>query len=248
MPVAVLASRAVIPLVLAAAGVAALTLAGLVIRQYGPAYRIARTLRAAPEVSLADVEAAARTRRTMYVRAHGRIASDEEFPDDQDRPLVYRRQRLQVSTPAGWRSLDDRRLAVPFGIASRGVYAGVDLDALAEGVVVLPRESRGTAGEVADRVPAGTPPEREVRLRIEQVSAVEHAYVAGVPALDGDGRPMLTAGAGRPLIVCTVGIDEAMRLLGGADRRRAAVAIGLLAAGAVLLLAAVGGAAAGVAG
>jgi hypothetical protein len=194
------------------------------------------------------VEVAARTGRTAYVRAHGRIASDEEFPDDQERPLVYRRQRLQISAPPGWRSLEDQRLAVPFGIASRGVYAGVDLAALDEGLVVLPRESRGTAGEVADRMPPGTPPGREVRLRVEQVSAVEHAYVAGVPVLDADGRPMLTAGAGRPLIVCTVAIDDAMRLLGGADRRRAAVAIGLLVTGAVLLLAAAGGALVGVAG
>lgn len=224
-----------IALFLAAAGVLALALGFAVLRGFGPGYRVARILRAAHEMPLAEAEAAARTGDARYVRVHGRISSDEEFPDENDRPLVYRRRRIQVREPSGWESIEDRRTAVPFGVASQGAFVGVDVDVLDEGLVVLPRESEGTAADVPDVVPPGTPPDRPVRLRIEQVSAVEHAYVAGTPTVAADGRAMLTAGAGRPLIVSTLEIAEAMRVLGGADRQRALTVVTLLASGAVLL-------------
>jgi len=228
----------VIAAVLAASGIVALVLGALVLRGFGRGYRIGRTLRAAPEATLAEVEEAARAGRRTYLRAHGRVSSDDDFPDEHDRPLVYRRRRVQLAAGADWESIEDRREAVPFGIAARGVAIGVDMDALDDGLVVLPRESRGTAGEVPQVAPAGTPPERPMRLLVEQVSAVEHAYVAGVPALDSSGRPMLTAGAGRPLIVCTLELPEAMRVLGEGNRARAAGAAALLAAGCLLLVAA----------
>lgn len=224
-----------IALFLAAAGVLVLALGFAALRGFGPGYRVARILRAAPEVTLPEAEAAARAGDVRYVRAHGRISSDEEFPDENDRPLVYRRRRIQVRGAAGWESIEDRRTAVPFGLADRGTYVGVDVDVLGEGLVVLPRESEGTAADVPGVVPPGTLPDRPVRLRIEQVSAVEHAYVAGTPIVGADGRTMLTAGAGRPLILSTLEIPEAMRVLGGADRGRAAMVVTLLASGAVLL-------------
>ncbi len=231
----VLASPDVIVLVLAACGALSLVLGAFVMRGFGSGYRVGRILRAAPEVTLEEAAEAAREGRRAYVRVHGRISSEEEFPDEHDRPLVYRRRRVQLGTRSGWEAIEDRRLAVPFGVAGRGARIGVDLASLDEGLVVMPRESRGVASEVPDQVPPGTPPDRPVRLLIEQVSAVEHAYVAGVPALDTDGRPVLTAGAGRPLVVCTLDLPDAMRVLGGADRKRAARAAILLGAGCLLL-------------
>jgi hypothetical protein len=231
----VLASPDVIVLALAACGALSLVLGALVMRGFGSGYRVGRILRAAPEVTLEEAAEAAREGRRAYVRVHGRISSDEEFPDEHDRPLVYRRRRVQLGARSGWEAIEDRRLAVPFGVAGRGARIGVDLAALDEGLVVMPRESRGVASEVPDQVPPGTQPDRPVRLLIEQVSAVEHAYVAGVPALDTDGRPVLTAGAGRPLVVCTLDLPDAMRVLGGADRTRAARAAFLLGAGCLLL-------------
>jgi hypothetical protein len=243
----VLGSPDVIALFLAASGVLVLGLGALTMRGFGPGYRIARILRGAPEVTLREVEEAARAGRRVYVRAHGRISSDEEFPDEHDRPLVYRRRRVQLGGPSGWDAIEDEREAVPFGIATRGVQVEVDVDVLDEGLVVLPRESRGTAGEVPEHAPAGAAPDRAMRLLIEQVSAVEHAFVAGVPTLAPDGRPMLTAGNGRPLVVCTLELPEAMRVLGGANRTRAAAATALLAAGGLLLVGALTFALAGLA-
>jgi hypothetical protein len=86
-------------------------------------------------------------------------------------------------------------------------------------------------------VPAGTPVETPVRLRIEQVSSIEHAIVLGVPSIDEAGESRLSAGLGRPLVLTTLEPDEAMRLLtDGGSARRPLLAAGLLVAGLVLLV------------
>ena len=72
---------------------------------------------------------------------------------------------------------------------------------------------------------------------IQQVSAVEHAVVAGVPAtLPGSGPPTMTAGLGRPLILTTLENEEAMRLLaGGTTRPRLVVAFAGVGAALVVV-------------
>ncbi len=87
--------------------------------------------------------------------------------------------------------------------------------------------------------PTGSPPARRpttpLRFRVEQVSAVEHATVLGVPERRADGTTVLTAGLGRPLILSTLEPTEAMQLLAGGRRGRPLVALALLAAGLGLL-------------
>ena len=124
---------------------------------------------------------------------HGRVDSDEEFPGDDGKPIVFRRRRLQQHAGrAGWQTFDDERLAVPFGLASGASAVAIDSDALGDGLVVVARESVGVAADVtADAVAGGCrdcPPQTPVRLRIEQVSAVDHATAAGVPRSLPTGR------------------------------------------------------------
>ena len=232
-----------LPLWLVGLGVVVCLIAGLVLRRVGPGFRIARLLAGAPEVAVHEVAAAAAGGQA-YVRVHGRIASDEEFPDEMDRPLVYRRRRLELASDPGarrWRTLEDEVMAVPFGLEERTAFVAVDAARLDEGLTVIVRESVGTAADAPDRVPPGTPPVTPLRHRVHQVSAVEHAHVAGAPRIGDDGKPLITAGNGRPLILTTLELPEAMRLL-AAGRRRAVVAatvllaigLGLVALGAVL--------------
>jgi len=101
--------------------------------------------------------------------------------------------------------------------------------------VVVPRESVGTAADVADRVPAGTPPAAPVRLRVDQVSSVEHAIVLGVPGLDPTGEPLLSAGLGRPLVLTTLDAGEAMRVLADGRPQRILLATLCLAGGLLLV-------------
>ena len=83
-------------------------------------------------------------------------------------------------------------------------------------------------------LPEDLDPATRVRLRVEQISAVEHATVVGTPG-PRSGRPaVLTAGRGRPLILSTLEPAEAMQLLSGGRNRAMVVAI-LLVGGLALL-------------
>ena len=127
-----------------------------------------------------------------------------------------------------WVAFEDSRESVPFDVREGLDSIGVDADALDAGLVVVPRESVGIAGDLAgsDRSPATLAPTTPVRALIEQVSSVEHAVVLGVPmSSEGDGdRPRLTAGLGRPLILTTLEPAEAMRILAGGSTRPRLVA------------------------
>jgi len=215
-------------------GLALVITGGLLLRSVR-GYRVARILRSAPEVSIAEALRLATDGAARYVRVHGRITSEEEFPDEQDRPLVFRSRTLEVAVGGRWRVVEQERTGVTFGVRERGDEIAVDGEALGEGLVVVPRESTGSAREIPGRLPAGVPPDALVRHRIEQVSAVEHAVVAGVP-VRRDSAVMLTAGLRRPLILSTLEIPDAMRLLSGGQRRTAVVAAALLAAGIGLVV------------
>jgi len=222
------------PLILLIAGLVAMAAGVLLLRTYGPSFRVGRLLASTPTIDVAEARRLA-TNGPRYVAIEGRIDSETDFEDTAHRPLVFRRTRLQLRGPAGWTSLDDRRERVSFQIHDGLDSITVDDQALDDGLVVVVRESEGTAADVADRVPAETPPGTPARLRIEQVSSVEHAIVVGVPMLDPAGEPMISAGRGRPLILTTLDRPEAMRILARGESRRPALALASLASGVALI-------------
>ena len=224
-----------VPIVTLIAGLVALAAGVLVLRTYGSNYRVGRLLASTLEVSVAEARDIA-AGRPRYVRVSGRIDAEDEFEDDAHRPLVFRRTRLQLRRDSGWETFEDRREQVRFEVRDGLEGIVVDDAALDSGLVVVPRESVGTAADVPDRVPAGTPVEAPVRLRVEQVSSVEHAIVLGVPGLGQDGELRISAGLGRPLVLTTLEPDEAMRLLTDGSARRPLVAAACLAGGIVLLV------------
>ena len=226
---------AVPPLIPFVAGLAALVAGVLVLRTYGPNYRVGRLLASTPEVSVAEARVLAEG-RPRYVRVQGRIDAEDEFEDDAHRPLVFRRTRLQLRRDRGWVSFEDRRERVRFEVRDGLDGIVVDDADLDTGLVVVPRESVGTAADVADRVPAGTSPTTPVRLRVDQISSVEHAIVLGVPGRDEEGEPRLSAGLGRPLVLTTLETDEAMRLLTEGRSGRIKVAVVCFAGGVGLVV------------
>ena len=230
------------PLIPLVVGLLALAAGALVLRTYGSNYRVGRLLAATRPVSISEARTLA-SGPQRYVKVSGRIDAEEEFEDDAHRPLVFRRTRLQVRQGDRWVSFEDGRERVTFEIRDGLEGIVVDDAALDTGLVVIPRESIGTAADVTDRVPPGTPATTPIRLRIEQVSSVEHAIVLGVPSLDSAGEPHLSAGMGRPLILTTLESDEAMRILANGERRRPLIAavcfaggLGLIAVGLGLAL------------
>ncbi len=226
------------PLLVVVIGLVALGGGGAVLRSFGSGYRVGRLLAVTPTVSIETAEgyAAAGTRR--YIRVDGRLDGPDDFPDENERPLVYRRRRLESQRDGRWTVIDEDVQAVPFEVREGLGALGVDIDRLGaerDALVVLPRESIGTAADAAGRVPTGTPPATPVRYRVEQVSAVEHASVLGVPERRADGTTMLTAGLGRPLILSTLEPTEAMQLLAGGRRGRPILAMALLGLGIGLI-------------
>ncbi len=211
----------------------------IVLRSFGPGYRVGRLLAATRAVTIERAEAYAAAGTPRYVRVDGRVDSPDDFPDEHERPLVYRRRRLETARDRGWTIVDEEVQAVPFELRQGLGAVAVDVAQLgveALTLVVLPGESRGTAADVPDRVPPGIPPSTPVRYRIEQVSAVEHASVLGVPELRPNGSVVLTAGLGRPLILSTLEPTEAMQMLAGGRRARPLIAMVLLAAGIGLVV------------
>jgi len=229
----------VIALGLALAGLALILGSEALARRYERRYVIGRILAVAPQVTLEEAIALAHSGQRRYVRVHGRITSEEEFPDENDRPLVYRRKRLEIAADGRRRRiLADDVEGVPFGLESRGASVAVDAAALNEGLVVLERESVGRVADLPAEVDrAGAAPEAVARLVVEQVSAVEHAFVCGVPQRQPDGRVVITSGARRPLILTTLDVPAAMRVL-AARRRVPATILGALVVFGVVLLAA----------
>lgn len=236
---------AVIALLLFGLALGCLLLAALALRRLGSRYRVARLLSATPSVGLAEAIELAAAGSPRYVRLSGRITSDEEFPDEHDRPLVYRRSRLEIQGPRGaWTTVASDSEAVPFGVELRGLFVGVEAAELQEGLVVVPREALGKASDLDAEQAAGHPPDAPSRLVVEQVSAVEQATVAGVPMPGPDGGTVLRAGLGRPLILTTLDVPAAMRLLAAGHRRLVLAAgglivgaLGLAVAGLVALIA-----------
>ncbi len=216
-------------------GFVALAAGALVLRSFGPRYRIGRLLAATPSVSVAEArELAAGPAR--YVAIRGRIDSEQDFEDDAHRPLVLRRARIQLRRGPTWVTVDEHTTAVEFEVREGLDAIAIDHAVLGPGLVVVPRESIGTAADAPDRVPADTPPDAPVRLLVEQVSSVEHAVVLGVPvASPADGAITMTAGTGRPLILTTLETPEAMRILAADNPLRPLAAAVALAVGLVSL-------------
>ena len=225
-----------IPFALVLVGLAALTGGWLLLRGLGPGLRVGRILASTPVVPVDRALELAREGVKRYVGVGGRIDSEAEFLDENERPLVLRRTRLELGGKRGWTAVEDRRETVPFDLAGGLERIAVDGDALDEGLVVVTRESQGTAGEVPDRIPEGTDPATPVRLRVELLSTVDHALVLGVPVVDPDRGPIMRPGLGRPLVVTTLEPADAMRLLAAGRQGTTRAATALLAGGIVALV------------
>lgn len=223
-------------------GVLALAAGFAILLSFGRRYRVGRLLASAHAVSIGEALEIARAGDARFVRVDGRIDSEDEFEDIDHRPLVLRRTRIEhrLALPPAWRTLDLQTEAVPFQLNEALDSIDVDRTALADGLVVVPRRSVGLLADLGDRVtlpPAGLSPDTPARVTVEQVSSVEHAIAAGVPRMDASGRVVLSAGLGRPLILTTLEIPEAMRVLTGGSILRSRAAAVLLVGGGTLLAA-----------
>ena len=222
------------PPLLIVLGLALVAAGAVYLRSIGPGQRVGRLLASTPRISVEQAVALSTETVPRYVRVDGRLDSDEDFPDERDQPLIFRRRRLEAWRGRSWQILSEARDLVPFQVNEGLASIAIDGSVLDVGLVVLPREAVGAAAEAPGMLPDDLDPATRVRLRVEQISAVEHATVLGTPAIDRAGQPILTAGRGRPLILSTLEPAEAMQLLSGGRNRALVIAI-LLVGGLALL-------------
>ena len=192
--------------------------------------------------------AAARNGSVPYLAIKGSIDAAEIFEDEHHRPLVFRRERVSVADGAGWRVIDEAVRRLPFVVSDPSSAIEIDVDGLAEGLIVVERRWEGSVAELhaagrdyqssetASLVAAlaSSDPGRRARVGLEQISSLDRAIAAGALI---DGR--LRAGAGRPLVVTTLERSEALRLLGGeggSGLMRSTTILALIATGVLLLL------------
>lgn len=220
-----------IPSLLVVIGAVGLAAGWLTMRRLGSRARLGRILASTPVVAVAQARLLAERGDRRYVGVRGRIDSDEEFEDEHGRPLVYRRQRLETRSGSTWVTAEEARQTAPFDVSEGLDTIAIDGNALDTGLIVVPREAEGVAGEIPDRLPPGTPPQTVTRLRIELLSSVDHALALGVPVLDPSRGPLLVPGLGRPLILTNLERDEALRLLAAGARGTLRLASGLAAGG-----------------
>lgn len=225
-----------LPTVLVLTGLALLGIAWILLRSIGDNARVGRILAATPVVPVARAVEIARAGQSRYVAVSGRIDAEDEFEDEHHRPLVYRRTRLESRTGKAWTPIEDHRQVIAFEIADGLDRISIDAEALGVGLVAVSRESEGTAADVPDLVPADLPRDTPVRLRIEQLSSIDHAVACGMPVIGDDGVAILRPGLRRPLIVSTLDGPEAMRLL-AVDHRGKTRAVAVLMAGGVAAIA-----------
>jgi hypothetical protein len=228
----------VLPTILVLVGLALLGIGWILLRSIGDKARVGRILAATPVVPVARALEIARAGQARYVAVSGRIDAEDEFEDEHHRPLVYRRSRLESGSGKRWTAIEDNRQAIAFEIVDGLDRISIDADALDVGLVAVSRESEGTAADVPDLVPAELPRDTPIRLRIEQLSSVDHAIACGMPVVGEGGVAILRRGVRRPLIVSTLEGPEAMRLL-AVDHRGRTRAVAVLMAGG-LAVAAVG--------
>ncbi len=224
-----------IPLLLVIVGGFALVAGWWLMRGLGPGARIGRILASTRTVPVAEAVAAASSSRPRYLGVTGRVGSNDEWEDEEHRPLVLRRRRLELWQGGRWVAFEDHREVVPFEISEGLDRLAIDGDSVDEGLVVVTRESVGTAADLGERVPEGTDPATPARLRLELLTSVDHVLVLGVPSLDPGRGPILGPGLNRPLILTNLEPKEALRLL-AEGRQGTTRAISLLLGGGVVAL------------
>jgi hypothetical protein len=203
----------------------------------GPGARVGRIIAVTRIVPVSEAIAAAAAGAPRYLGVLGRVDSADDWEDEGGRPLVFQRRRLELRAGSRWEAFEDERRVVPFEVSQGLDRIAVDGEALDEGLVVVTRESVGTAADIADRVPAGTDPATPARLRIHLLSSVDHAMVLGVPAMDPERGAILRPGLGRPLILTNLEPKEAIRLLADGRRGTTKRISALLGVGAAAVLA-----------
>lgn len=228
-------------LIVAGSGVAAISL--LVLRRTEAQPGRARRLAGPPEFKvghLVDGELPDRA-----VRVAGRIRCRDPLEMGDGERLVAFHRDVEVHAGGRWRSIERLRETRSFDLWDHDGSIALDPARAEEPLIVIPSVWRGRVDELeeahaaaAARVGARHGPPDAARAITRTINVTDRLLVLARPERDGSGRTRLEPPAGGYLI-SALELDDAMRLLGGRNRRATAGAVVGLAI--AIALVAIGG-------
>ena len=206
---------------------------------------IARRLAGPPEVKvgrLVDGDLPARP-----VRVAGRIRCRDPLDAGDGERLVAFHRDVEVRVGGRWRSIERLREARSFELWDHDGSITVDPARAAEPLITIPSVWRGLPDQLeephasaARRLSERDGEASEARAVTRTINVTDRLLLLAKPARGADGRTALEPPAGGYLVT-NLALDDAMRLLGGRNRRAAAGGvIGLAVAIALVTIGGVG--------
>lgn len=234
------------PLLVLAVGMSLLGAGRIAVRGTDARPALARRLAGAREVkvgSLLDVLAVA-SPPGRALRVTGRIRCSEPMTTPgADRLVVFHRDVEVRITGGSWQNIERLRETRSFDLWDHDGWLTVDPAQAAEPLVVLPHVWQGSVEDLDDgyqqaveRLRAEGRPAVEARSISRMISVSDKLLVLAEVRIEHHGNPRLYAPSGG-FVISNLELDEAMRLLGGAQRGQLLVGMGAAALGAAVTLA-----------
>lgn len=230
---------------LVVAGVLLAVLSFIALRAAGARATVARRLAGPPEVKVGRL-LGADALPERPVRVAGRIRCREPLEMGGGERLVAFHRDVEVLIDGTWRSIERLRETRSFDLWDHDGSLPVDPAQAAEPLVVIPKVWRGSADELeephasavarlVERQGAAT----EARAITRSINVTDRLLLLARVRRDGTGRAFLEPPNGGYLVT-NLALDDAMRLLGGRNRRL--VSLGIVGLGISVALLAIGGA------
>ncbi len=229
---------ALVGLLLAAAGL-------LLARGSGARVAIGRRLAGARELAVGDLLDLEELPRRP-IRVVGRIRCPDPIVTARDERLVALHRDVEIRLPDGrWRSIERVRASRGFELWDHAGSVSIDAGEAAEPLISIPYVWEGDPGELdesyapaIERLRAEGGAATAARAVTRTINAVDRLLVLARVVRRPDGEVQLAPPPGGYLIAA-LDLPDAMRLLGGAGRRRLVVGAALTLLGGGLVLVAI---------
>ena len=212
------------------AGVVLAAVSALVLRWSGASPGVARRLAGPPEVAVGRLLDEAELPERP-VRVAGRIRCRDPLVSGDGERLVAFHRDVEVRIGRTWRSVERMRETRSFDLWDHDGSLALDLAAAAEPLITIPQVWRGSPEELEEphasamaRLSERHGPATEARAITRTINVTDRLLVLARPRVELPTAVRLEPPEGGYLVT-NLALPDAMRLLGGPNRRAAAAAV-----------------------
>lgn len=211
----------------------------LVIRAAGARPGLARRLAGPPQVKVGSLDEPDAP-RDRAVRVRGRIRCREPLNAAGGERLVAFHRDVEVRIGGRWRTIERMRETRSFEMWDHDGSLTVDPAQAAEPLVTIPSVWRGSASELGEPHASAVArlaerhgaPATEARSTTRTINVTDQLLVLARP--HGDRHEVSLEPPEGGFLITNLALDDAMRLLGGSNRRGVAMAVVAVAVGVAL--------------